>query len=105
MCVPNEFNHLAESWKKLREKGFLQGRLTKKKIPSRFEILKLKKGNKDNIIFKLVISLTYFLAKETILNIAEIYTPLFVILYPLGTFICKPFTQMWQKYFYILMLS
>jgi len=28
MCVPNEFNHLAESWKKLREKGFLQGRLT-----------------------------------------------------------------------------
>jgi len=55
MCVPNEFNHLAESWKKLREKGFLQGRLTKKKTSSRFYILKLKKEDKENNIAKLVI--------------------------------------------------
>jgi len=68
--------------------------------------LKLKKGNEQNIILKLVLNLLnfYFLAKENILNTAVIYTPLFIILYPIDTYICKPFTQMWHKYFHILMI-
>jgi len=63
--------------------------------------MKLTKGNKENNIAKLVIRFIKFLAKENISNFGIIYKPLFIILYPIDTFIYTAFTQMWHKYFHI----